>query len=319
MQPYGGTEIQFDYLKKYCSNHWDSVQITTSVPEKEPLHPVRSNILWLKNSFDQPNIAPWFSNPKNHTKYDWYVFNSHWNYEKFRYMFKLESPNCLVIKNGIDYDELVVKKKQEKKDRIKLVYFSTPWRGLEVLLNSMEQLKDEKNITLDVYSSTQIYGDSFKEQNDKLYQPLYDKCKALPNVRYMGYCKHKDLLAKLHEYDANIFPSIWEETFCISAMESLAAGLVLLTTDLGAIPETCGEFPIYVPYTSDYKALSERFTAGMHGVQSMFKNDINDILDFQKAYYKKFYDWNVIGMFWKRFLLGAYREKRTTIKKRNEI
>jgi len=51
----------------------------------------------------------------------------------------------------------------------------------------------------------------------------------------------------------------------------------------------------------------------------MFKNDINDILDFQKAYYKKFYDWNVIGMFWKRFLLGAYREKRTTIKKRNEI
>ena len=52
MQPYGGTEIQLDYLKKYCPTHWDSVQITTSVPEKEPLHPVRSNILWLKNSFD---------------------------------------------------------------------------------------------------------------------------------------------------------------------------------------------------------------------------------------------------------------------------
>ena len=57
MQPYGGTEIQFDYLKKYCSNHWDSVQITTSVPEKEPLHPVRSNILWLKNSFVLGSLA----------------------------------------------------------------------------------------------------------------------------------------------------------------------------------------------------------------------------------------------------------------------
>ena len=38
MQPYGGTEIQFDYLRKYGNkNLLDLVQITTSVPEKEPL------------------------------------------------------------------------------------------------------------------------------------------------------------------------------------------------------------------------------------------------------------------------------------------
>ena len=318
MQPYGGTEIQLDYLKKYCPSHWDSVQITTSVPEKEPLHPVRANLLWLKNSFDQPNIAPWFYKPENHKKYDWYVFNSHWSYEKYRYVFKLESPNCLVIKNAIDYDELVVKEKQKPTDKIKLIYFSTPWRGLEVLLNSMEQLKNNKNITLDVYSSTQIYGDSFKQKNDKHYLKLYEKAKKLPNVNYKGYCAHKELLKKLPEYDAFVYPSIWEETFCISAMEALASGLVLLTTDLGALPETCAEFPIYVPYTADHKMLSERFTAGIEGLQSMFSKDINDILDFQKAYYKKFYDWNVIGMFWKRFLTGAYRAKREKIRATNQ-
>ena len=319
MQPYGGTEIQLDYLKKYCPIHWDSVQLTTSIPEKEPLHPVRSNILWLKNSWDQPNIAPWFQNPKNHSKYDWYVFNSHWSYEKYRYFFKLDNPQCLVIKNGIDYDELVVKKKVEKKDKIKMVYFSTPWRGLEVLLKCMEQLKKDKDITLDVYSSTKIYGDAFQQANDKTYQPLYDKCKELPNVNYKGYCTHKDLLGKLHEYDVSAHPSIWEETFCISAMEALAAGLVLITTDLGAIPETCAEFPIYVPYTKDHDNLTTRFTAGIQAIKGMFKNDINDVLDFQKNYYKKFYDWNVIGLFWRRFLLGAYRDKRTKIRKQNEV
>jgi len=319
MQPYGGTEIQFDYLKKYCPVHWDSVQLTTSIPEKEPLHPVRSNILWLKNSWDQPNIAPWFQNPKNHSKYDWYVFNSHWSYEKYRYFFKLDNPQCLVIKNGIDYDELVVKKKAEKKDKIKMVYFSTPWRGLEVLLKCMEELKKDKDITLDVYSSTQIYGDAFQKDNDKTYQPLYDKCKELPNVNYKGYCGHKELLGKLHEYDVSAHPSIWEETFCISAMEALAAGLVLITTDLGAIPETCAEFPIYVPYTKDHDNLTTRFTAGIQAIKGMFKNDINDVLDFQKNYYKKFYDWNVIGLFWRRFLLGAYRDKRQKIRKQNEI
>ena len=319
MQPYGGTEIQLDYLKKYCPTHWDSVQLTTSIPEKEPLHPVRANILWLKNSWDQPNIAPWFQNPKNHSKYDWYVFNSHWSYEKYIYFFKLDNPQCLVIKNGIDYDELVVKKKVEKKDKIKMVYFTTPWRGLEVLLKCMEQLKKDKDITLDVYSSTKIYGDAFQEANDKMYQPLYDKCKALPNVNYKGYCTHKELMGKLHEYDLSAHPSIWEETFCISAMEALAAGLVLITTDLGAIPETGAEFPIYVPYTKDHDNLTTRFTAGIQAIKGMFKNDVNDVLDFQKNYYKKFYDWNVIGLFWRRFLLGAYREKREKIRKQNEV
>ena len=63
MQPAGGTEIQVGYFKKYVNQGvYDSVQITTSIPEKEPLDPVKPNILWLKNSYDQPNLAPWFQN-----------------------------------------------------------------------------------------------------------------------------------------------------------------------------------------------------------------------------------------------------------------
>ena len=30
------------------------------MPEKIPLHPTKPNILWQKNSYDQPNLAPWF-------------------------------------------------------------------------------------------------------------------------------------------------------------------------------------------------------------------------------------------------------------------
>ena len=47
MQPAGGTEIQLGYLKKYVDQGvFNSVQITTSIPEKEPLDPVKPNILW---------------------------------------------------------------------------------------------------------------------------------------------------------------------------------------------------------------------------------------------------------------------------------
>ena len=101
--PRGGTELQLEYLNKYVDkNILDQVQITTSVPEKIPLHPTKLNILWQKNSYDQGNLAPWFKDKSNHKKYDWYVFNSHWNYEKFRYYFDIPTERSLVIKNAVD-------------------------------------------------------------------------------------------------------------------------------------------------------------------------------------------------------------------------
>jgi glycosyltransferase involved in cell wall biosynthesis len=310
MQPAGGTEIQFKYLKKYANpGVLDSVQITTSIPEKEPLDPVRPNILWLKNSYDQPNLAPWFQNKDNHSKYDWYVFNSHWSYEKYRYFFKIPEDKCTVIKNAIDYDELQLKTDFTPKKKIKMCYISTPWRGLEIALAAMDGIKDP-DITLDVYSSTIIYGKSFEQQNDDKYKPLYEKAKNMSNVNYMGYCDHKTLVSKLKDYDVNCFPSIWEETFCISAMESLAAGQILITTDLGALPETCCEFPIYIPYTQNKPKLALQLAECILQTKRMLSQDLTNPLKFQQEYYKRFYDWKYIGNHWNNFLKGAINVKR---------
>ena len=310
MNPYGGTEIQLDYLKKYVPEGLlDSVQITTSVPEKDPLDPVKPNILWIKNSYDQPNLQGWFKNKDNHKKYDWYVFNSHWTFEKYRYFFKVPEDRCTVIKNAVDYDELIPKTDFTPNDKLKMFYISTPWRGLEVVLSAMEKIKDP-DITLDVYSSTIIYGQSFKDQNDKSYEHLWEKAKSLPNVNYMGYCPHKDLVAKLKDYNVNCFPSIWEETFCISAMESLAAGQLLITTDLGAIPETCAEFPIYIPFTQDKEKLTVQTMECILQCKEMFKTDLSWGLKFQQEYYKRYYDWKIISRFWTDFLKGAVNVKR---------
>ena len=66
MNPRGGTELQVELLYKYVDNTLlDKVQITTSVPEKIPLHPTKPNILWQQNSYDQPNLAPWFKDKDN--------------------------------------------------------------------------------------------------------------------------------------------------------------------------------------------------------------------------------------------------------------
>jgi len=303
MNPYGGTEIQLEYLHKYVSKELlDKVNITTSIPEKTPLLIDKPNILWVHNSYDQPNLYPWFKNKLNHRKYDWYVFNSHWTYEKYRMIFDIPTDISLVIKNGFD-DDLIIKTDFKPKEKLKLVYTSTPWRGLDVLLSAMEQIKTDK-VELDIYSSTQIYGDAFKNQTDKQFTALYDKAKTIKNVNYKGYLNHKELMKILHTYDAYIHPSTFEETFCLAAMESLAAGLVTVTTDLGALYETCAEFPIYVPYLKDKEALSNQF-AGAIDILPDFVNSLNaDSMKFQMQYYRQFYHWNVIKTYWERFLNG---------------
>ena len=164
MNPQGGTELQHSFLDQYADKKLlEQVQITTSVPEKIPLHPSKPNILWQKNSYDQPNIAPWFNQKTNHNKYDWYVFNSNWTYEKFRMMFDLPTEKCHVIKNGCT--SFPKRKIYKKGDPIKIIHQNTPWRGLSVLLGAMQLVKNPL-IKLDVYSSTEVYGEEFKKHND---------------------------------------------------------------------------------------------------------------------------------------------------------
>ena len=308
MQPQGGTELQYKLLEKHVdSKLLDKFQITTSVPEKIPLSKDKINILWQQNSFDQPNLAPWFKNTDNHKKYDWYVFNSHWCYEKFRYFFKVPTERCTVIKNAIE--NFPERKPYKKGDPIKLIFHPTPWRGLNVILGAMQLIKHD-NITLDVYSSTKIYGDDFKDQNDKLYKELYAQAAELKNVNYKGWHENKYICDHITDYQIFPYSNTWEETSCIAAIEALAAGCHMITTNNGALFETCSEWPVYVQYDTNYKNMSECFAYAINSVVDYLHLDqCQQHLDDQQKFYKRFYSWDKRKIEWQSFLEGALNAK----------
>tara|TARA_X000001388_G_scaffold50244_1_gene36296 strand:- start:940 stop:1875 length:936 start_codon:yes stop_codon:yes gene_type:complete len=309
MNPLGGTELQYEFLKQNVSSELlEQFQICTSVPGKVPLSANKINILWQKMAPDQPHFQDFFKSEERIKEYDYYVFNSHWNYEQFRKTFKLPHEKCVVIKNGIS--NIKLRDPKQKKEKIKLIYHPTPWRGLSVLLGAMQLIKNT-NIELDVYSSTKIYGTDFEKDNDQNYQALYEQAKVLPNVNYIGYKSNDYILENLHNYDAFVYPNIWEETFCISALEALACGLYVATTDNGALYETCSEFPIYVPYDNNLRNLATQFASVIDGLPEQLNQDgIQIHLKFQQNFYNHFYSWKVIGAQWTNFLQGALVDSR---------
>ncbi len=309
MTPLGGTELQENFLTSFVDKKiLEQFQICTSVPEKIPLSQDKINILWQKNSYDQPNIVPWFKEQTNHQKYDWYVFNSSWNYEKFRYHFDIPTDRCHVIKNGVT--NFTQRKVFTKGDRLRMIFHPTPWRGLNVLLATM-QLLEKENVELDVYSSCEIYGKEFKKENDDKYQDLYDQAKTLKNVNYLGYRSNDFILSKLPYYHMFAYPSIWEETSCISLLESMAAGLYCMTTNYGALFETGAEFPVYINYETNLVNLAHQFAEGIKICRdTLHEPVIQEHLDEQQKYVKRFYSWDKKAWEWTNFLTGILDAKQ---------
>ena len=310
MDPRGATELQMEMLHKHVSKELlDQVQICTSIPGKVPIDPNKINILWQKNSWDQNNLQPFFRDKSRHNEYDWYVFNSHWNYEKFRYFFDIPTERSIVIKNGID--NFPIRKIYKKGDPIKLIHHCTPWRGLNVLLRAMQEIKDP-NIILDVYSSSQVYGDEFKNNNDEQFKPLYEQAKQLPNVNYIGYKPNEYIREMMPNYDMFVYPSIFEETSCASALEALASGVHVITNNFGALYETCAEWPVYVNYTNNYETMGIATGDAINTAAKYLHEDyIQNHLEEQQKFYKRFYNWNKKGMEWTSFLKGAIDERNS--------
>ena len=115
MNPLGGTELQHSFLEQHVSKDLlDKFQICTSVPGKVPLSKDKINILWQKMAPINHTFKNFLKTLKEIKQYDYYVFNSHWNYEQFRKTF-ITSDKCTVIKNGIPDIKKRDPKPKEKK------------------------------------------------------------------------------------------------------------------------------------------------------------------------------------------------------------
>jgi len=232
---------------------------------------------------------------------DYFIYVSHWQYNKFREHFQIPEYKSFIIKNATPKFEVKPKLTEGK---IKLLYSSTPWRGLAILIKAIDILNKTRNdFELDIYSSTRIYGSQFEESEKGKFDALFDKCKGTDNVNFRGYGLNEQIRQALHDTHIYVYPSIFEETSCLAVIEAMSAGCHVVTTNYGALPETCGEFATMIEFDSSVQNLIERYAQTLNSVLDNYKNNLyKEDLELQIKYYEKYYSWNTRIAEWNNFL-----------------
>ena len=237
---------------------------------------------------------------------DWIVFNSNWNFEKYVYQFKIPESKSIVIRNAIEKIDF----EKKPKDKISLIYHTTPWRGLVHLLKVFKNLNLE-NVELNVCSSTIIYGKKFDDQLGKKYENIFNECKNTKNVNYFGFLENKKIIDLLKNMHIFAHPSIWPETSCIAAIEAMAAGCEVVTTNLGALYETCSPFATFVGFDRNFDNLEKRYSkALLKSIKNYWSNENQNKLKLQSEVINATYSWDVRSVEWKNFF-NEIRELKT--------
>jgi glycosyltransferase involved in cell wall biosynthesis len=288
--PQGGSDIMLKNLYKYV-NVPDDVNIIMSRCDESLIVEGKKNIVWVHIPHNQPLVQD-ITNKYFQRQVDAFVYVSHWQHEKFRFVHQIPLHNTYVIKNAIKPIEFIEKPTTGKK---KIVFAAPPYRGLEPMLDSFALLGRD-DVELDVYSSTIIYGSDYVKHEGDRYDYLFNRAKEMPNVNYKGYVPNTELRKALQKAHIFAYPNIFEETSCMTMIEAGAAGCQMITTNIGALPETGSEFATLVPIQADYKDLVSTYT-------ELLNTEIDsDILNseslYQSEFYNKKYSWELRAKTW---------------------
>lgn len=206
------------------------------LPETVPLW------LWSGHAPDQPAMTT-LERPEVVRAVDRFIFLSDWQREEsLRAFVHLRPEASTVLRHAVApcFEGLFSSPESFRAETAsgasEIAYTSTPFRGLDVLLDVWpEVIAAHPAARLRVHSGMELYG--VRPEKDP-HAALYTRAAKLPGVERPGPLGQRELAAALRGYGLLAYPNTFPETGCIAVMEALAAGTRVVTTALGALPET---------------------------------------------------------------------------------
>jgi glycosyltransferase involved in cell wall biosynthesis len=296
-----------DYFRE---NQFDVVVVLNGPAVMSSLRfdlPARTMLaLWTQHAFDQPWMAP-LARRNIRKNWDRIICVSDWHRQTMTEAFRLEPERVEVQRNAIgpSFERLFIDRVElaaAKKGEVRLAYSSTPGRGLDLLLDIFPRLGEA--CSLDVYSSMRVY--QVDETHDG-FRPLYEQARRSANVSYIGSLGQSELAARFRRTSILSYPNTYAETSCITVMEALAAGLAVVTSDLGALPETAMGFAELIPFGTDTKQdFGERYLERLRSAVQRFSESreaVSERLFDQVKRVNTECTWRVRAAEWERMLM----------------
>jgi glycosyltransferase involved in cell wall biosynthesis len=199
-------------------------------------------VFWTGHADDQAVVAD-LDLAEVRDGWDRFLFVSEWQRGRFVARFGIEPGRTGLLRNAIgpcfeglyaDRDDLARAKAHGPPV---LAYTSTPFRGLDLLLAGWPLLT--RPATLEVFSSMKVYGGG---DLDEPFRGLYRACAETPGVQHRGSLPQPELAPALRGAHVLAYPNTFPETSCISVMEAMAAGMLVVTAARAALPETAAGF-----------------------------------------------------------------------------
>lgn len=159
------------------------------------------------------------------------------------------SEQCIVVRNGFDCDrfaqilsdseKLELKRKLGIKPDKKVIMFAgriAPTKGILELTEAFKRLNRDDTVLMVVGAHNFGTGQTseFQKRMEKQFIELGKR------VCFTGYVSYDEIWKYYKLADIAVLPSIWEEPAGLTMIEACAAGIPLITTESGGIPEYLG-------------------------------------------------------------------------------
>lgn len=267
-------------------------------------------VYWLHDLPEDPETNH-LKEAESRDRFHKMVFCGNWQYSRYQLVCGMPyDNNSLVIETPIDPAPTVVK----EFDKIRLVYTSTPQRGLSILVPVFEELaKKYPNIHLDVFSSFKIYG---WEQADQQYEPLYQRIRNHPQMTYHGFAPNEVVKEHLLKAHIHAYPSIWLECNSRSVIEAMSSGLMCVHPNFGGLVDTSGGMNYMYQGDQDINKHANIFYHSLdHAINTVSQEHVQNYLKLVKIYADTRYSWSKIKSQWEELLTGL-REQYPTVESR---
>lgn len=301
--PMGGTELMMKRLQESLDPALlSNFQILPS--RVGALDETKLRIYWLHDLAEDVSVAHLAAG--GWRKFHKLVFVSHWQMRAYIQRYEIPWSHCAVIPNAIEPIGPHVK----PKGPIRLIYDSTPNRGLAILVPTFMALcETHDSLELDVYSSFKLYDSA---ERDRACQELFDMCRSHPKIRYHGTVPNAEIREALKQAHLFAYPSIWPETSCLCLIEAMSAGLLCVHPNLAALPETAANWTHQYQWQEDPKAHFRAFYQALdEAIRDFWTPGVQARLQAQVDYVDQFYDWADRKHSWTQLLQSLLTEDRS--------